>query len=480
MSWIGAVAGLAIFAGAPAESDGYARCLEGREPLACVVERALRNEPETEILDLIAAGAVEAVVGRSSPRQRRVAGLAAGVARGERPSLSPAEAQYVLAIFSEVEFYDTGLPGDDRAQWLWPLAMSEPAADLGLLERLVFAALRADRLEHVSTLISWAPLNGRWTADERAGFASLVARLGRDWRAAEAWLASGGDRADGYDVDGIRREIDRARLHEGHDAAAAGRVVDALLAAEDIPLWFEDAVEALKAAGASEEMRRAAGGLAERGRRPDRPFEDRSGDLGSASMLLEAAGDREAALDAAREGAALTPRAVAERISLFSNQDPKPTAVRAQMANGFGTLPVERLYRLGAREEALEVGYLAGRDRYLAELDAGRRPDPAWIVPPQIYNELRLLAPALQEREARTEAAELLARLRLAPAVWAEAYEEELMMLAAIAGDVASVDAIFEAAVRNLDAEEAGGGSAIQLVIARRAADAELGRQQSR
>lgn len=478
MSVIGIVAGLALFAGAPSEPESYAACLDQSAPLGCVLERALRDEPEVELTDLIAAGAVEAVAGRSSRGQRRVAGLAAGVARGERPSLSPVEAQYILAIFGEVEFYDSGLPGDDRAQWLWPLAMSEPPADLELRERLILAADHAGRTEHGRTLTREAPLNGPWTADQRAGFASLVAR-GGDWREAEAWLASGGNRPERYDLPGIRQEIDLARLREGPDAAAAARVVDALLAAENIPLWFDSAVEALKAAGAIEEARRAAVALAQRGRRPDRSFEDRSGDLGSASMLLEAAGDRAAALDAAREGAALTPRAVAERISLFRNQGARPPAVLAQMANGFGTLPVERLYRLGAREEALEVGYLAGRDRYLAELAAGRRPDPAWIVPPQIDYELRLLTPALQAGESKGEASDLLARLRSDPAAWAEAGDEQLMMLAAIAGDAASVDAIFDESVRGLDAEEAGGWSAIQLVIGRRAADAELNRDQS-
>lgn len=480
MSWIGVVAGLALFAGAAPEPDGYAACLEDRAPLGCVVERALRDEPEAEITDLMAAGAVEAIAERSSPRQRRVAALAAGVARGERPSLTPVEAQHILAIFSEVEFYDTGLPGDDRAQWLWPLAMSEPPADLELRERLIFAGDRAERPEHVGTLIREAPLDGRWTADQRAGFASLLARLGRDWRAAEAWLASGGSRTEGYDLAGIRLEIDLARLDGAYDPAAAGRVADALLAAEDMPLWFEGEVEALKAANAAEEMRRAAVGLTQRGRRPDRSFEDRSVDLGSASMLFEAAGDRETALDTAREGAALSPRAVAERLSRNRNGEGKPPAVLAQMANGFGTLPVERLYRLGAREEALGVGYLAGRDRYLAELAAGNQPDPAWITPPRIDYELRLVTHALQRRAARTEAAELLARLRSDPAAWAEADDEELMMLAAIAGDAASLDAIFDAAVRDLDAEEAGGWTAIRLVIGRRAADAELGRDQSR
>ncbi|HYC97686.1 hypothetical protein [Brevundimonas sp.] len=479
MGWIGAVAGLAMLVGGPSEPDGYAGCLDRVQPLGCIVDLGLLDEPEAGIPDLIAAGAEDAARLRATSEYRNAVGFAARVAHGERPSLSPAEAQQVLAIFSEVEFYDSGLPGDVRARWLWSVALGEPVADLETRERLIRAAHRADRPGDIRTLILEAPLDGAWTDDQRAGFASLVARIGGDWRAAEAWLASGGERADGYHLPGVRLEIDHARLKGGYDADAAGRVVDAIIDGDEIPLSFDAAVNVLTEVGATVEMRRAGAALVERGRDPGRSFEDRSEDLGSASMLFEGAGDREAALSAAREGAALAPRAIAQLLSDSRDARTSSPAKQAQRATRAIRLPVLRLYRLGARDEALANGYLAGRDRYLAELDAGRRPDPAWITQPGIDFELKLVVPALARREAKTEAADLLARLEADQAAWAEAGAEERMMVAAIAGDPARVDAIFAEAVRNLDGEDAGGWSAIQLVIGRRAADATLVRDQS-
>lgn len=393
--------------------------------------------------------------------------------------MSGRDAQHVLAIFSDPQFYESGLPEDNRAGWLWPIALSEPVISLNLRERLIFAAVRAGRNQDVAQLIRDAPIEGRWIADERASFASLAAGAGRDWRAAEAWLASGGRVADGYSIVDIRLEIDRARLMEGYDASAAARVATAMIEPAQLGLFLEDNIEALKAAGAVAEMRRGAEALVARGRNSQRSFEDRSSDFGAASMLFEGAGDLEAALGAAREGAVLTPEAVAERPHFMRDASGATNAELARMANGFGTLPVERLYRLGAHEEALANGYLAGRDRYLADLDAGRRPDPAWIISPGIEFELKVVVPALAARRATRQAAELLARLEADPAAWEAAGSAELMMLAAIAGDSSAVDAIFEDAIERLDIEEPGGWSALLLVIGRRAADAALGRPQS-
>ena len=75
--------------------------------------------------------------------------------------------------------------------------------------------------------------------------------------------------------------------------------------------------------------------------------------------------------------------------------------------------------------------------------------------------------------------ATVLLRLQAAPADWASANAEELMMLAAIAGDDRQVDAIFNDAVRDLDESEAGATWALLLVAARRAAGAELSRDRT-
>jgi hypothetical protein len=185
------------------------------------------------------------------------------------------------------------------------------------------------------------------------------------------------------------------------------------------------------------------------------------------------------ALSAAREGAALTPLAVAERLSLYSNASSVSASEAAEIA-GFGTWPVQRLYELGARDEALAVGYLAGRDRYLAEIEAGVTPDPSWLAKPRIDYQLKLVVPVLQQRRAESDAKALLLRLQAVPADWASANAEELMMLAAIAGEGEQVEAIFNDAVRDLDrSEDMATWAALQLVIGRRAADAELRRDRT-
>lgn len=464
-----------------AGSGTYAACTATPEPLVCVTDLAVAGDRGFELTDLIAAGAVAAARRQAPARGRRIVELAARIAAGEgHEGLSPVEAQHVLALFSDVSFYDSGLPGDARASGLWDIAMRAPVGDIELRWTLVEAASSSDRQDVVHRLVAEAPVAGPWSDDARATFASIAAWHADDWRVAEAFLVSGGDRVEGYSNSGIPIGIDQARLRGGYEREAAARVLaDILSAAEHLP-WPEGGPEALKAGGATDELRALGSALESRGRAPDRSPEDRTDDFGLASWAYEAAGDRDMALSAAREGAALTPLAVAERIALHSNAGPVSPAEAAEMANGFGTWPVQRLYELGARDEALAVGYLAGRDRYLADLEAGVTPDPSWLAKPNIDYQLKLVVPVLQQRRAVSDARALLLRLQAAPADWASANAEELMMLAAIAGEGGQVEAIFNDAVRDLDEpDRMATWAALQLVIARRAADAELRHPQS-
>ncbi len=464
-----------------AGSRTYAACTATPEPVVCVTELAVAGDRGFELTDLIAAGAVAAARRQAPARGRRIVELAARIAAGEgHEGLSPVEAQHVLGLFSDVSFYDSGLPGDARAIGLWPIAMREPVGDIELRWILVEAAGRSSLDELARRLAAEAPVDGPWSDDERASFASVAARSADDWRVAEALMASGGERAEGYSIAEVRLGIDQARLRSGYEREAAARVLAAVLAEDERLPGPGDGPEALKAAGATDELRALAAALVSRARVPDRSPEGRSEDFGLASWAYEAAGDREMALSAAREGAALTPLAVAERISLFSNPGSPTPAEAAEMVNGFGTWPVQRLYELGARDEALGVGFLAGLDRYLAELEAHVTPDPSWLAKPGIDYQLKLVVPALQRRRAASDARALLLRLQAAPADWASAGAEELMMLAAIAGDDRQVEAIFDDAVRDLDeSEDMATWAALQLVIGRRAADAELRRDRT-
>lgn len=456
----------------------YGACVSTPEPVVCVTERAVARagQDEVELTELVAAGAVSAVRRQAPDRGGRIAELAAMIAAGQTPeSLSPLEAQQVLGLLSDVAFYDSGLPGDVRAIGLWDIAMREPVGDIELRGMLVEVASSSDRQDIVRRLVTEAPVDGPWSDDARATFASLAAWHGDDWRVAESFLDSGGDRVEGYSNSGIPIGIDQARLRGGYEGAAAARVLADILSADERLPWPERGAEALKAGGATDELRALGAALVSRGRAPDRSPEDRTNDFGLASWAFEAAGDQDLALSAAREGAALTPLAVAERLSLHSNAGSVSPSEAAEMANGFGTWPVQRLYELGARDEALAVGYLAGRDRYLAEIEAGVTPDPSWLTETRIDFQLKLVVPVLQKRRAVSDAKALLLRLQAVPADWASANAEELMMLAAIAGEAEQVEAIFNDAVRDLDeSEDMATWAALQLVIGRRAAEAEL------
>lgn len=458
----------------------YAACVEVVEPVVCVSDLAIARGGDLELNDLIAAGAWHAARRRAPARERRTVELAARIAAGEgHESLSPLEAQRVLALFSDVSFYDSGLPEDPRAIGLWSIAMGEPIGDIRLRAQLVQAAASSGRLDLVGRLVADAPVGGPWSNDERASFASIAALVAYDWRVAEAFLASGGARARGYSIAAVRLEIDQAQLHNGYNRDAAARVLADILADNERPPWAEAGPEALKEGDATEELRTLGAALLSRGRASGRSPYDRTNDFGLASWAYEASGDREMALSAAREGAALTPLAVAERISGHLNTGSVTPAQAAQMANSFRTWPVQRLYELGSRDEALAVGFLAGRDRYLVELEAGRVPDPTWLTEPRIDYQLKLVVPSLQQRRATSDARALLLRMQAAPADWALADPAELIMLAAIAGEDRQVEAIFEDAARELDdtEDEVTAWLALQLVIARRAADAELSRR---
>ena len=447
-----------------AGSQTYAACLATPEPVVCVADLAVAREPEQELHDLIAAGAWQAARRRAPVRGRRIAELAARIAAGEgHEGVSPLEAQHMLALFSDVEFYDSGLPEDSRAGGLWNIAMREPVGDIELRIALVEAASSSDRQDVVHRLVAEAPVAGPWSDDARATFASIAAWHADDWRVAEAFLVSGGDRIEGYSNSGIPIGIDQARLRDGYDREAVARVLaDILSAAEHLP-WPERGPEALKAGGATDELRALGAALVSRGRAPDRSPEDRTDDFGLASWAFRAAGDREAALAAAREGMAFVPEAVEGRGHLSS----------------FGTWPVRELFQL-APDEGVASGFLWGRDRYESAATVGGQADPAWLAGPRMDFLMKLVVPTLQRRGAASDARALLIRLQAEPADWASAGDEELMMLAAIAGDGRQVEMIFNDAVRRLDeSEDLATWAALRLVIARRAADVELRRGQT-
>lgn len=434
----------------------YAPCAATPEPIVCVTDLAVADDRGLELSDLIAAGAVAAARRQAPARGRRVIELAARIAAGEgHEGLSPVEAQHVLAIFSDVSFFDSGLPGDARARGLWDIAMREPVGDIELRGILAQAAGRSGLDDLARRLVAEAPVDGRWSDDERASFAGVAAWSADDWRVAEAFMASGGERAAGYSISETRLGIDQARLRSGYDREAAARVLAAVLAEDELLPWPGDGPEALKAAGANEELRALGAALMSRGRVPDRSPEHRTDDFGLAAWAFRAAGDRDIALAAAREGLAFVPEAVADRSGSVSS---------------FGTWPVRELFEL-APGEAVESGLLWDYDRYSSVVKAGGQADPVWVANDESPASVELATSLLRERGDVTAARALLdaldAKLRRPGAGAWDRLEvtDERMTLAAIAGDPEALEAVFNDGLLALDEGEADGRSAIELVI---------------
>jgi hypothetical protein len=438
----------------------YAACIAAAEPVFCVTDLAITREPEQELNDLIAAGAWKAARLRAPARGKRIAELAARVAAGESvEGVSPREAQYVLGVLSDVDFYDSGLPEDARAAPLWDIALREPVDDIELRGMLVEAAVRSNREDLAERLVAEAPVNGRWSDDERAEFASIAAHMTHDWRVAEAFLASGGERAETYAISEIRLAIDRARLHRGYDREAAARVLAGTLADDRLSPWPESGPEALKAAGATDELRALAVALVERGRATDRAAEERTDDFGQAAWTFRAIGDRDAALAAAREGMAFVPTA---------------TAGRSGRGSSHGTRPARELFEL-APDEAVASGMLWDYDRYEAVLRAGGRPDPEWVADYGAPFSLELATWLLRDRRDPVAAHALLdaVEARLAGSDsdpdsriwWRIGTAEHRMILSAVTGDGTALDAVFHDALSALDETYVSPSDALRLAV---------------
>lgn len=443
-----------------AGSQAYAACLATPEPVVCVADLAIAREQDQELNDLIAAGAWQAARRRAPARGRRIAELAARVAAGESvEGVSPREAQYVIAVLSDVDFYDSGLPEDARAAPLWDIAMREPVDDIELRGMLVEAAVRSHREDLAQRLVAEAPVDGRWSDDARAEFASIAARMTYDWRVAEAFLASGGERAENYAISEIRLAIDQARLHKGYDREAAARVLAGALADDGLLPWPESGPEALKAGGATEELRALGVALVERGRAADRAAEDRTDDFGQAAWAFRAIGDRDAALAAAREGMAFIAQA---------------TAGRSGRGSSHGTRPARELFELEPGE-AVASGLLWDYDRYEAVLRAGGEPDPEWVADPDAPFSLELATWLLRDRRDPVAARALqdAVEARLASSesdpdsrVWRRiGTAEHRMILGAVAGDGTALDVVFSDTLFALDETDASASDALRLAI---------------
>ena len=232
--------------------------------------------------------------------------------------------------------------------------------------------------EETQDLLRWYASRPNSSASRKAQIASVFARLFSLADEAERLMMSGGDSAPDYDIDDIHAEIATVRLMSRYDAKDARLVADEIsddFSRIEAALFMgEDPRRvALEKSGAKAELREIAAKHL-RLAQADQGIAD-AGDLyASASDCYRRAGDRDKALETAREGLPGVEKAFRARAAEGSRQR------QAAQAQGRGTAPVVALYRAGAIEEALKFGYLSGEDRFdNAEL-AGEPRNPQWIL----------------------------------------------------------------------------------------------------
>jgi hypothetical protein len=131
-----------------------------------------------------------------------------------------------------------------------------------------------------------------------------------------------------------------------------------------------------------------------------------------ASDCYRRAKENELAIRAARLGLALVPDAVAGRLGAGEQKgSPQRQTVDT---NGYGAAPVLALYRAGAVSEALQVGYMNGRDRFWNAKLAGEIPDPGWVVSDRSWFNIGIIVRQLVREESVSMALDLQPKLEAA------------------------------------------------------------------
>lgn len=448
------------------EAPTYGVCASAPDPIVCVKATAERRREDGDD-------------DHGSARDKRIALIADRALAGDTEQAVTADEAQAALIFIDDDSLGELLtvhigPGMDH---LWTGAMTGLPPRRGAPTQLIWAAARM-RPDLLGQIVGAVDPKRRYSPDQRAELASVIARTADDWETATLWMRSGGERARNYDIDGVWAEIAEARLYHGYDAASAARVAAWVLEQNELLPWPEKSLDALKAGKAQVELRSIAAALAVRGRSPERDPDARTDDFGMAAWALQAAGDIDAAIELAREGAKWSPAATRAHRG-------EPGQARSTWAGDFGTWPLRMLYQLGRKDEALASGLLFGVQRYQMELDMGGEPDPQWLIEDGDWRSVEMVTTRLVGDKNRSPAAKLLAAL-LADAASPEATDADdpftridharsLLLLAGLSRDAQALDGIIADALPALDALAATDGdamSAANLVRAARGARA--------
>jgi tetratricopeptide (TPR) repeat protein len=233
------------------------------------------------------------------------------------------------------------------------------------------------------TLFRWFSQRPGVPPARKVELASGAANLGLV-EEAEDLLRSAGDVSHVRDIDRIRADIAAARLRRGYEPAAAKQVIDEALERIESSLDPNNLGDcrhgvALERAGAREELRTMAAAEIQHAQKPE--LEWAAPDwYAEASDCYLRAGDRARAVETARIGLSMVPRAVRSP-SLAERKVASMTFEElAQSEANSARASVIALYRAGAVDEAVHSGFLDARDRFENAARAGVIPDPMWIV----------------------------------------------------------------------------------------------------
>jgi hypothetical protein len=234
-------------------------------------------------------------------------------------------------------------------------------------------------------------------------------------------------------------------------------------------------VEALRGGGARDALTAIADKLLSQAR-VEESFNDKPYWYSEAAEVYEAAGNRSAAIEAAREG---LPHIEPSIRSHWYGRTPPPmskpdqkrhaAALAGQSGFAFGAEPVVALYRLGARDEALRFGFLSGFKRYENAEAAGETPDPQWVVDDHASASVDQMVDLLIAKPNATVAGKFYEALRCERSKIFEPFESpslevDLGLLAALAGRRASMTRHFTAAAADIDALS-GDAQALKAIV---------------
>ena len=290
---------------------------------------------------------------------------------------------------------------------VWDAIIAAPPRNSDVLAELGVKAAGSGYRDKGLALFRLVAERPQATANAKAQAASNLARLYDLVDEAQRFLDSGGNRASGYDVAGIRVEIAEARLKHGYDAAAAATVVTQEKAglrgeAHYLEVGERESLVALEAAGAKAELLALARDFLARARQWEPDPENRGEWYALASDAFLKAGKRDEAVTAAREGLPYVADAVSAWTAGVTGLAREASIDQARadaVAAIYCTAPIVALYRAGEREEALRSGYLTGLWRYKSAAAAGERPDPRWILGDREWKEVELMYLVLLDAE---------------------------------------------------------------------------------